>query len=272
MKRFVVLLLCIIMTLVAAVTSFAEISEGSELTIDLMKYYRYETEQITMAVKDQYTAWEKYMGNNPDDIYFTLMYQVYYLKMKDIVSAYETDGNFVSNITDKYYWVVPNYNKGSEVQVVRNDDTEYGWAIRRGTRYMNSIDFSYKGVVFGIAAIYDNILEKKPDVDKDSFRLVYDELNDMHIMYFTSEGEEYVVPYFASKDITWLTNEEVYTASEYVELMKSHIVDETSHMKITDGNPKPETIYFYYLIIGTVMVIAIALVAFIIAKRKNKKS
>lgn len=277
MKRFVVFLLCIILSVVSFIPVFAEneteeeANAGTLLAINLLKYYRYETDQITLAVSEAYTDWEKYLGNDPDDILYTLMYQVYYLNMKDVVSAYDNDGSFGKNISERYYWVVPNYEKGSEVQVVRNDDTKYGWAIRRGTHFMKSIDFSYKGTVFGIAAIYDNILTKCPNVDKTSFRLVYDEVNDMHLMYFTSEESEYVVPYFASKEITWLTNAEVYSAKEYIELIRTNTTDDTSNIDLGEGKLNTETIYLNYIVIGTLTVAGVALIAIVLAQKKKNQ-
>ena len=270
MKRITVLIACLIMVYSMMFTSFAELDEGTELVMDMLKYYQYETDQIVLAVTEQYTEWEKYLGDNIDDITFSLMYQVYYLKMKDIVAAYDTDGSFRANISDKYYWVVPNYEMGSEVQVVRNDQTRYGWAIRRGTKYMSWISLNYPEVGFGIAMIYDNILKAYPEADKLSFRLVYDEENSMHIMSFTCDGEEYVVPYFASKDITWLTNGNIYTASEFIGIVRDGRVEDGS-MEIYDNNPAPETIYSVYNIVGTVVAVCVAVVAVIAANKMKKK-
>lgn len=259
------------MLVLSFVSVYAAEIQGSTLAVELLKYYRYETEQIALMVEDQHIAWRDYLGDDSDAITYDLMYQVYYLDMKDVVAAYESDGSFGKNISDKYYWVVPNYEKGTEVQVVRNSGAQYGWAIRRGTHYMESIGANYEGIVFGIADIYDNILTKCPEVNKLSFKMVYDETDDMHLMYFTSGGEEYVVPYFASEKITWLTNGEVYPAGEYIDLMRSNTFDDTSSIDLDDGGLDTETIYINYIVIGTVAVIGVAVVAVIIAKNMKNK-
>ena len=255
----------IVMTLT---TVGAEPIDGSILSVELLKYYRYETEQITLMLNDSYGDWDDYLGDDPEAISYDHMYQVYYLDMKDIVAAYDTDGSFAKNISDKYYWVVPNYEKQSEVQVVRNADTTYGWAVRRGTRYMKSIANNHKDIVFGVAEIYESILEQCPNANKLSFKMVYDELNDMHLMYFTVEGNEYLSPYFASKDITWLTNGKTYTVEDYIGLMRDNAEQDTTHFRLFGENDDTETIYFYYIIIGSVVVIAIALLSVIIAGKK----
>ncbi len=271
MKKSVIFLLCTVMLVIMLMPVSAEEIQGGILSVELLKYYRYETEQIAIMVGEQHTAWRDYLGDNPEDILYDMMYQVYYLEMKDVVSAYDSDGSFGKNISDKYYWIVPNYEKGTEVQVVRNPDAAHGWAIRRGTRYMNAIGSSYEGTVFGIAAIYDTILTQCPEVNKLSFRMVYDELNDMHLMYFTSEGEEYIVPYFASEDITWLTNGTVYSAKDYIELMRTNTTDETTGIDLDEDKINSEIIYLNYIIIGTVIVIGVALVAVIMAHKKKTK-
>ncbi len=271
MKRSIIFLLCVVMLVLMSITASTEVMQGSDLSVELLKYYRYETDQITIMVNEQYTAWRDYLGEDPEAIRYDQMYQVYYLNMKDTVSAYDSDGMFGKNISDKYYWVVPNHEKGTEVQVVRNSDAEHGWAIRRGTRYMNSIASNYEGTVFTIATVYDNILEQCPEVNKLSFKMVYDELNDMHLMYFTSDGEEYVVPYFASKDVTWLTNGEMYSAKDYIELMRTNTADETSSIVLDRGKINTETIYLYYIVIGTVVVIGVTFVAILVAQKKKIK-
>ncbi|MBQ3183220.1 MAG: hypothetical protein IJB57_06085 [Clostridia bacterium] len=272
MKRSIIILLCAVMIVLALMPIASEEVQGSVLSVELLKYYRYETEQIIAMVNEQYIAWRDYLGDDPDAIPYELMYQVYYLDMKDVVSAYDSDGTFVKNISDRYYWVVPNYEKGTEVQVVRNNDAEYGWAIRRGTHYMDSIRSNYEDTVFGIAEIYDNILTQCPGVNKLSFKMVYDELNDIHLMYFTSEGEEYVVPYFASENFTWLTNAMVYPVKDYIELMRTNTVDDTSNIDLDEGKMGTETIYLNYIVIGTVAVIGVAIVAVLIAHNKKNKA
>ncbi len=272
MKRSIILLLCMIMLSLTLISVAADEVQGEALSVELLKYYRYETEQIVVMVDGQRTAWRDYLGELNSSLRYDLMYQVYYLDMKDIVAAYDIDGSFGKNISDKYYWVVPNYEKGTEVQVVRNADAEFGWAIRRGTRYMEAIGANHEGTVFGIAAIYDNILKKSPDVNKLSLKMVYDELNDIHLMYFTAKGEEYVVPYFASTDITWIKNEEVYSVRDYVELMRANTVKETHSVIPDDDNKGTEAIYLNYIVVGTITVIGVALIAVIIAQKKGKPS
>ena len=63
------------MTLIPA---SAEVIDGRALSVELLKYYRYETEQIAMMVDDQYSSWEAYLGDDPEDILYDLMYQVYF--------------------------------------------------------------------------------------------------------------------------------------------------------------------------------------------------
>ncbi len=270
MKRIVVLALCIIMVISMVCISNAELDNGTKLVIDMLKYYQYETEQITLAVKDQQAEWEKYLGNDVDTIDFALMYQVYYLDMKDIVAAYDDDGSFGANITNRYYWVVPNYEKGCEVQVVRNDQSEHGWAIRRGTSFMRAMKFNHPEVGFGIGMMYENALNTYPDTDRDSFRVVYDEDNDMHLLYFACKGEEYVVPYFTSEEITWISNEEVYAVSDFIELMRINIIEGSALAQIPN-KAAPETIYFSYVLIGSALVVCIAVVAIVIASKMKRK-
>lgn len=271
MKRSIVFLLCAVILLLCMLSVSADEIQGRALSVELLKYYRYETDQITLMIKDQQTAWRDYLGDDAEGVDYDMMYQVYYLDMKDVVSAYDSDGSFGKNISDKYYWVVPNCEKGTEVQVVRNSGAQYGWAIRRGTHYMQSIGANHEGTVFGIADIYDNILTKCPDVNKLSFKMVYDETEDMHLMYFTSGSEEYVVPYFASEELTWLTNGEVYSAGEYIELMRANVADDTDGIDLDEGGLDTETIYINYIVIGTVAVIGVAVVAVMIAQSKKNK-
>lgn len=268
MKKTIVFLLCTVIIAMTLTPICAVSVDGSALSVELLKYYRYETEQIALMLNDAYGDWDDYLGDEPEAISYDLMYQVYYLDMKDIVAAYDTDGSFAKNISDKYYWVVPNYEKQSEVQVVRNADTTYGWAVRRGTRYMKSIADNHKDIVFGVAEIYESILEQCPDANKLSFKMVYDELNDMHLMYFTVNGEEYLSPYFASKDITWLTNGKAYTVGNFIERMRDNAEQDTTRFSLFGENDDTETIYFYYIVIGTVVVVAIALLSVIIAGKK----
>lgn len=249
---------------------FAEVSEGEKFATELLKYYRYETDQICLAVGEQFEDWEEYLGNDPDNIRYDHMYQVYYLNMKDTVAAYDTDGRFVDNISSKYYWVVPNYETGCEVQLVRNSETEYGWAIRRGTHYMDNIRTNYPGTEYGIISIYDNILENYPKADKLSFRFIYEELNDIHLMFFVSEGEEYVIPYFSSKDMTWIKNAEIYPVLQYIELVRKNTADDTITTALSSGGFDTETIYLNYIVVGTVAVIGIALTAVIVVKKKKQ--
>ncbi len=272
MKRIIVLLLCAVIAAASMIPCFAETSEGEALVLEFLKYYKYETDQIKLTVSEQYGDWSEYLGDDPDDIRYDLMHQIYYLNMKDTVDAYDNDGSFGANISEKYYWIVPNYVTGSEVQVVRNEDAEHGWAIRRGTHCMKNIQSAYPDTVYGIEAIYDNVLEKYPQTDKLSFRFIYEELHDIHLMYFVCEGEEYVTPYFSSKDITWLKNAEIYAAADYIELVRANTVDETSSAALDEGKIDTETIYMNYIVIGTVAVVGIALVAVITAKNRKRAS
>lgn len=272
MKKILVVTVCLLTILLTMVNAYGDSTNGSELAAAILEKYSEEVEQIILTVKDQQSQWVDYLGNNPDKIDFSHMYRVYYLKLKDINAAYDKQGSFAANISDSYYWVVPCYDKQSEVQVVRNNDTAHGWDIRRGTQFMKNVGRSYPDVVFVISSVYENILSRYPEVDKESMRMVYDEGNNIHLMYFTSDGAEYVVPYFSSKAITCVSNEKVYPVSDYINAMESNKAEDSAYDTSSAKKHGTEMIYFNYIVVGSIVVVGVAFVAFMIARRKMKKS
>ncbi|MBR6515095.1 MAG: hypothetical protein IKT46_09740 [Clostridia bacterium] len=272
MKRFLIITVCILLVAASAIGVFAEGITGTAFTNLKLEEYADEVEQIKSSLQQEQEEWKTYLGNNPDKVDYDRMYQVYYLEKKDINGQYKKQGSFASNISDKYYWVVPCYDKQCEVQVVRNSNVDNGWYIRQGTKFMKDIGRSYPDVVFGISAIYENILKYYPEPDIDSFRMVYDEVNNIHLMYFTDNGSEYVVPYFSSKGITWISNEKIYPVADYVKLMSENEGKDTGYTNIGDEKQGAEMIYYNYVIIGTLAVICVAAVAVFVAKAKKKKS
>ncbi len=270
MKRITVGVISFLLMIMMIVPVYADVDKGTLLTVEISSRYTDEMNAVQQAVRVCDSIWDKYLGDNRDDVTYSLMYQIYYLKMKDIVSSYEKEGSFGANISEKYYWVVPCYNEGTEVQVIRSEQNLSGWDIRRGTRYRSAIAENYPDIEFGIDVIYENIMTQYPSADKYSFRFVYDEGTDVHLMYFVSEGAEYLVPYFPSEDINWITNAKIYPAGEYVEIMKTNVVAESSLNDSEEPYQRSEKIYLNYIIVGTVAVICVAVAAVIIAKKKKK--
>lgn len=272
MKRFMMSIVSILLMIILMVPVYADVDKGTLLTVEISSRYTDEMNNVQQAVRVSDRIWDKYLGNSRDDVDYSLMYQVYYLKMKDIISSYEKQGTFGANISEKYYWVVPCYGEGSEVQVVRSEQNLSGWDIRRGTRYCSTIPGNHPDVKFRIDKIYNNILTQYPNADKYSFRFVYDEGTDVHIMYFLSEGQEYLVPYFPSEDMTWIINAKIYPANEYVEIMKTNVAAESSLVDSKAPYERSEKIYLNYVLIGTVAVICVVIVAVIIAKKKKRST
>ena len=188
------------------------------------------------------------------------------------ISAYYSSGSFGANVTDKYYWVVPNYDLGCEVQVVANADAEHGWAVRRGTDYIKQIKQNFPSVEFDIAKIYDRVLEDYPEADTESFRMVYDEAYSVHLMYFVCNGQEYVSPYFFTKSITWATNGAIYRAGDYISFLRKGVDAESTGLETQKAIRKTESIYLSYVLVGSVFVAIIVIGAVVIAKTKKDKA
>lgn len=272
MKRLTVLAVSIMLIITMIVPVYAEVDKGTLLTVEISSRYTDEMNNVQQAVRVSDRIWDNYLGDNRDGVDYSLMYQIYYLNFKDIISSYEKEGSFGANILENYYWVVPCHDEGAEVQVVRSEQNLSGWDIRRGTHYCSSIQENYPEIEFSIDAIYENIITQYPQADKYSLRFVYDAGTDVHLMYFVCDGLEYLVPYFPSEDITWITNGKIYPAEEYIKIMKNNVAAESSLEDDVVDYDRPEKIYLNYILIGTVAVICVVVVALIIAKRKKKTS
>ena len=257
------------MTVTVCLPIYAEVDMGMLYMIERASACLEEMEAVEQAVRASGSEWDKYLGLDRDGLSYPWMYQVYYLNMRDMVSAYGTDGSFGSNISDKYYWVVPIHQKKREVQVVHSEQSEYGWAIRRGTYYQNDIETSYPDVAFDIVSMNNCVFKEHPNADKESIRLVKEDGFDMHIMYFTDGGEEYVVPFFASTEITWVKNGVAYPARDFIELVRENSGDDSGYVPVTKPGAATETLYLNYVVIGTLAVIFVAATALIVAKYKK---
>ena len=271
MKKLTVFILCFLMLIMLALPLYADVDAGTLMVVETSARYIEEMDAVEQAVRVSDSIWDKYLGYDRDDVEYSLMYQIYYLKMKDIISAYENDGSFADNISDKYYWVVPSYTEGAEVQVVRSEQNLSGWDIRRGTRYRSNISLNYPEVDFGIASIYGNILSQYPEADKYSFRFVYEEGTDVHLMYFMADEREYVVPYFPSEDLKWAVKGKIYPAGEYIELMRTGAANESSLIDEPAPIQRSEKLYLNYLVIGSAAVICVVVVAVIVAKKRKSQ-
>lgn len=272
MKKILVFIICIAQLLMVALPSYAETDKGTLLVEEIASWYADEMAAVEKAVRASDSIWDSYIGDDREEVSYKYMYQIYYLEMKDIVSAYDDNGNFRSNISDKYYWVVPSYEHGGEVQVVRSEQNVSGWDIRRGTEYYSNIKRNHPDTSFALVDIYNNIFNRYPDTDKGSIRIVYEEETDTHLVFFACERSEYVVPYFPSTIHTWQVNGRVYPVIEYIDLIRENISKESKIIHHGVSNEKSEKIYVNYIFIGSAAVICVATGAVIIAKKKKKRS
>ncbi len=244
-------------------------ASGQELHNSVLSENSEEILDVRKSVGASYSDWKEYLGDDFHSIDFDKIFQVYYLSMKDIVAAYDHSGNFGENILDDYYWVVPTYEVGGEVQVSRNDNSETGWSVRRGTNCSGEMVRNYPNVKFDIVSIYDNIFSAYPDADPETFRFVHTDGLDTHLMYFVCDSVEYLVPYFESADITWSTNERIYTAEEYIEILRKNGTKDTEYSDLDEKNNSFEKTYLLYVLVGSIIVICVTVCAILIVKKKQ---
>ncbi|MBR5516068.1 MAG: hypothetical protein IKU52_07690 [Clostridia bacterium] len=258
----------IIITLLLVVTSIITLLpvnalRGQDITNSISEEFKEEQEAVKQAVENTYQNWPMYLGSNIEDIDFNLMFQCYNLEDYDIVSAYKKNGNFGDNILDSYVWIVPNYRKGGEVEVVEFKNGDYSWKIRAGKRLKK-----YDNIPnIDIENLYDRIFQEYPECNSESIRVIKYKEHDCKIIYFVNDGVEYVSPFFYIDDPVWAKSGEIYTAANFI----AKITENESKITESDTN----FISFVkanvdYIIIGSAVLFVGVLVLGIVISKKKK--
>lgn len=263
MRNLIAALLCVIMITTTFLPIYA--ITGNEILSDIAEEHEEEQTKVKQAVESSCSSWSNYLGTYAPDIDFHLMYQCYNLEDHDIVSAFKKNGNFRDNILDSYIWVVPNYGKGGEVEVVAIENSEFGWKIRAGQRLRKYPDHTNIDMEY----FYDRIFDEFPNADAESFRVIKCSDYNCRFIYFTADNIEYLTPYFYSDDPEWAKSGEIYTAENIIAKI-------TENYNIGSERSNSGFIGFVknnvdYIILGSAVLLAGVVVAGIVIKRKNRK-
>ncbi|MBE6687581.1 MAG: hypothetical protein E7591_10210 [Ruminococcaceae bacterium] len=254
-------------TLLIAMTVTVCSANGKEYLQKMTEDYKNEQEAVKLAVEDGYSLWEKYLGDDPACIDFDLMYQCYDLYNNDIVEAYKANGSFSDIISDNYVWIVPCFDKNSEVEVAPIENSEYGWKIRKGDKLENHSNMSNLDIKNNIDVIFD----RYPDTDFDSIRVIRcNSKYDFKLIYFTSGNEEYVYPYFYTENPKWAKSGEIYTAANFIAKIKENYGENNNE---TQGGFAPFVKgNIDYIIIASAAVLVALVTTGIVIKIKRKKN
>ncbi len=267
MKKLISLLLCVLTLVSLALPCYA--LTGKEIVQDVLDKSGKEPQQVENTVRDCYKDWQHYLGSDPEDISFELMFRVYYYDNGDIFSAYAKNTTFSDNISENYYWLVPNYGKGGAVEVVKNESSEYGWSVRKGTTIYKAIMANYPEVAFDPETVCNGILDVYPYAVAESIRFTYCDMLKCYLICFkNSDDTEYLVPYFSANDITWMENGQIYEATEFMITAS----EEYNKQLKAEGKKREglDQIYTMYIVSGSVLVLVVAVI-FILAFKKRHK-
>lgn len=263
MRRIISLLLCLIFTAGFSLNVYAE--TGYDILNSGAERFEDERNDVRLAVDTAHNEYRIYLGDSSEDIDYDLMYRCHSFYNSNFVEAYRNNGNFASNINSSYYWIVPSYDNGGEVDVVPNSDSEFGWSVRTGRELHPYEKLSKKN----LEEVYDTILKEYPDADTASFHNLYSEYINCKMVYFMSEGEEYLYIFFLSdKDPDWAESGEIYTAESFVMLASSEFdnnVEDTGVVSFIQEN-----LDTLILASGIILVLVIGLGVFAIKKRNKK--
>ena len=268
MKKYIILLVCFLLCSLFCIDSFAETAD--EIQQKYLSENRQELEAVRSTVQlNNENGADRHIPEASLD--FDRAYRLYFLNDGDVIKAYEDEGSFGANITDKYAWILPYTDVYTgELEVVRSNNSKTGWALRVDTDFQTKTALNYDGVDASIKGVLENVLNSFPDADLSTIRYCSSKQFKCRLLYFSDNGEEYIVPYFA-EPVSCFTTGQIYKAGDFIAAAKNQLDSDTETAKTENKTGSFDKIFIIYLVIGTAVVLVFVLIVVFMKSKKRKE-
>lgn len=231
-----------------------------------------EMNDVLSMLKENELGWGG-LPADPADIVAEDIVKLYKFEDSHIVNVYNEKGTLVDNFDEEYRYKYFCDEERSAFEIRKNENDE--WAISIADMEVKLRQERFPGQPCNFKEMVADVIDQYPELDTDSVKYIEFDILGTYLVYFISDGTEYLVTYPLDDLQVEFEYGKIFTLSEFIDTIDEFsIFNRTEPLEGYGGadigvvNETDSTPWYIYLIVGGGVALVVTAVCVIIKRKR----